>query len=61
MLASFWHAFVASSARAVPRGDSTGTVNIEPSKITGVLLERDIIEAKEPIDRNGDMLTTPAS
>jgi hypothetical protein len=48
-----------SSARAVPplRATAFGTVEIEPWKVSGVIwLERDIIEAKEPIDRDGDML-----
>lgn len=55
---SAW-ALVASSASAVPplRATAFGTVDIEPAKVTGVLwLERDIIEAKEPIDRDGDIL-----
>ncbi|HKQ49219.1 MAG TPA: hypothetical protein VJZ71_14200 [Phycisphaerae bacterium] len=55
---SAW-ALVASSAGAVPplRATAFGTVEIEPTKVTGVFwLERDIIEAKEPIDRDGDML-----
>ena len=58
LMISAW-AFDPPTARAVPplRATAFGTVEIEPSKVTGVLwLERDIIEAKEPIDRDGDML-----
>lgn len=38
------------------RATSFGQVVIEPSRVSGVLwLDRDFIEAKEPIDRDGDM------
>ncbi len=51
-----------ASAKGAPplRATAFSTVVIEPSKVSGVLwLERDVIEAKQPIDRDGDMQYTP--